>query len=538
MNTLNSFAGLTAFNPATSSEVYVAGYYVPGDMGGGEFYYYGSSTATVNNGTVFNSAYGGRWLRVLNGTRVSARWFGATGDGITDDTVALQAAIDYCGANKIGLYLPGGTYIVSSPNVSTACLLIHDNGFFMEGDGYDSEIKLANATPNFSLILLQAYSGQIKNVTVKNIRLNGNKANQNNGVVNWYNKCITVYCLTTSSTDKMDIILDCLHCHDAYSFDPDHYEGGGISISGDDFGFTMQQFPALNILIVNCYCWNNGGWGIGTNWANTVTIANNMCWNNDTMGIALWNSQDIVVNSNNCYNNGTSGINVEISDRVVVSNNTSKSGLLSAIKFFNSIDSIIIGNNCELNASFYLYACLIMQSGDGAYSPGYKVRPCSNILVSGNILRSVGSDGYVMSIINGAYSQNENINIKGNTIINTTTSKAMEVYCTDVTINDNKIIGNLYIDSAGGFVIMGSNDILFDNSPGGFNMVTMGNASSFLANNNTFRSNQNGVYVIALTQPIANQDVVYNAWKGAFAAFVGLYGSATYPAGMATTINW
>lgn len=43
---------------------------------------------------------------------VSVKDFGAKGDGATDDTLAIQAAIDYCSTNMIGtLYAPPGTYI-------------------------------------------------------------------------------------------------------------------------------------------------------------------------------------------------------------------------------------------------------------------------------------------------------------------------------------------------------------------------------------------------------------------------------------------
>jgi hypothetical protein len=44
---------------------------------------------------------------------VSVKDFGAVGDGVTDDTAAIQAAIDYMGANKCELLFPPGTYLVS-----------------------------------------------------------------------------------------------------------------------------------------------------------------------------------------------------------------------------------------------------------------------------------------------------------------------------------------------------------------------------------------------------------------------------------------
>lgn len=56
---------------------------------------------------------------------VSVKDFGATGDGSTDDTVAIQAAMDVGGR----IYVPAGTYIVSSS------LLFKSSGICLVGDG-------------------------------------------------------------------------------------------------------------------------------------------------------------------------------------------------------------------------------------------------------------------------------------------------------------------------------------------------------------------------------------------------------------------
>jgi hypothetical protein len=41
--------------------------------------------------------------------------FGATGDGVTDDTAAIQAALDACGTSGGIVYFPAGTYIITAP---------------------------------------------------------------------------------------------------------------------------------------------------------------------------------------------------------------------------------------------------------------------------------------------------------------------------------------------------------------------------------------------------------------------------------------
>jgi hypothetical protein len=57
-----------------------------------------------------------RTLATRFGEQVNVKDFGAVGDGIADDTAAIQAAIDYAGANnKQSIYMPGGTYKTTSP---------------------------------------------------------------------------------------------------------------------------------------------------------------------------------------------------------------------------------------------------------------------------------------------------------------------------------------------------------------------------------------------------------------------------------------
>lgn len=70
---------------------------------------------------------------VLQGS-LSATDFGAVGDGVTDDTEALERLFATAAARKMAVYIPRGTYMIRRP-------LTIMSGMEIYGDGYSSIIK-------------------------------------------------------------------------------------------------------------------------------------------------------------------------------------------------------------------------------------------------------------------------------------------------------------------------------------------------------------------------------------------------------------
>lgn len=84
------------------------------DPGIAGFFYYDASDTTSNDngGTVIVAGNGKRWRRIYEGG-VNIKWFGAVGDGVTNDAVAIQKGIDCLGSAGGVVYFPAGTYRVA-----------------------------------------------------------------------------------------------------------------------------------------------------------------------------------------------------------------------------------------------------------------------------------------------------------------------------------------------------------------------------------------------------------------------------------------
>ena len=111
VRTVNTIAELRALSPTNFKSVYVRGYYAAGDGGGGHYWYDSSdTTSTENGGTLIIGASSSRWKLQYFGI-VSVKQFGAKGDGTTDDSGTLQAALTALNNTTLtDLYFPAGSY--------------------------------------------------------------------------------------------------------------------------------------------------------------------------------------------------------------------------------------------------------------------------------------------------------------------------------------------------------------------------------------------------------------------------------------------
>jgi len=167
-----SIAALQALSVAsltTGDTITVLGYYAAGDGGGGTFHYDSASVATANGGTVITPTVGsGRWLRLIPASGCPVEVFGAKGDGVTDDSAAIQATIDYADASDFALNVifSARSYLINTGLASTAT---NDYSTF-RGTGMQSSKLVAGSAMAAMLTL----SGSHGYRTIENLCFEGN----------------------------------------------------------------------------------------------------------------------------------------------------------------------------------------------------------------------------------------------------------------------------------------------------------------------------------------------------------------------------
>lgn len=103
--------------------------------------------------------------------------FGAAGDGATDDTSAIQAAINAAGVSGATVYFPPGTYIIAP--TGTTNYLACSGSLVIEGDGQQTVIKVKDSNPTYERIFgaAPASGSAVNDIRFRNFILDQNTSN-------------------------------------------------------------------------------------------------------------------------------------------------------------------------------------------------------------------------------------------------------------------------------------------------------------------------------------------------------------------------
>ena len=147
---------------------------------------------------------------MIEGSRVNVKDFGATGDGSTDDTAAIQAAIDEAGGG--GVFVPNGTYIVSNIGKLNAAglVLIGESQFktiFKVKSGTTGSI-LSNTNSAAGTTAFHEIQSIFFNLNAQNVTAIDFSSVNNTRVVNCYFKGGTDFASATGTGVKFAAPLD------------------------------------------------------------------------------------------------------------------------------------------------------------------------------------------------------------------------------------------------------------------------------------------------------------------------------------------
>ena len=142
IRTATNYAGarlLTGIGTGVSPRLQILGSDSAADGGGGVFVWDGVSNAADDGAIVLKptafTVETGRWIREFDGT-LNVKWFGARGDGVTDDSAAFQAAITY--AHSMGggqIDIPFGRGETYRANI----VLAGHQGIHLNGRGWTKQ---------------------------------------------------------------------------------------------------------------------------------------------------------------------------------------------------------------------------------------------------------------------------------------------------------------------------------------------------------------------------------------------------------------
>lgn len=404
---VNTVQDLVSTNIRDGEIVEVLGWSGVSDGGGGEFLYDASSSATVDNGLVFDGVGGtqaipggststgtGRFLRIRRNEPIQAKWFGVYGNGTSDDSAALAKAVEAAAGSA--LYLSPGDYLSNTITLNDDNTTLYGNGtlvaqqaaaqIIIQASGVkvqDLKLAGANTARHGVLVLDNSTHCELSNLYIKDISSN---TGTNNGIY-FGDGC---HNLLVSNCVIEGVITG------------GNYTTYGIHGAGDGAPATpIRSVRLVNNVIKNITCTTHAhGHGINIeNWTADcdIIISNNSLYNCGVYGIYV-GSPGVLVTNNKANlpvttdSSPDAGIYIAASDVVCEGNffempdgaNNAlvyiASGAYSRIKF--------VGNNFVVDSDHSKY----LMSGIRSHTSG------NNVVVVGNSFGEKLRDGILLNI--------------------------------------------------------------------------------------------------------------------------------------------
>ncbi len=354
--------------------------------------------------------------------------FGALGDGITDDTAAIQATIDAAAAAGGGeVVLGAGTYIVSGgEEPSDGCLMLKSNVTLSGAGMGETIIKLADGSDTkVTGIVRSAYGEETHDFGMKNLTLDGNRDATTGKVDGWFNGYIP-----GSDGKDSNVTLDSVEIKDCsgYGFDPHEQTVNMVIKNSVSHGNGLDGFVAdylSDSVFENNVAYDNDrhGFNVVTS-THDFTLSNNVAYGNGSTGIVVQRGSEnipspanITITGGAVYGNGAEGVLIKLSSQVSVSGVDIHDNGSAGVRIYGSTGVDVFDNTLSNNSLGAPVPEIIIQSYDDTSGVSGKFFSGSDNLIRGNVI--TGSDNSTYGVAERNEDGTDRNSIVGNTISHT-----------------------------------------------------------------------------------------------------------------------
>lgn len=365
-------------------------YYVT-DPGKEGFFLYDplDAASTDNTGTVLVSTSGARFKRIVEQSFVNVKWFGAAGNGTTDDTAAINSAI---GDGNVTVYIPEGTYMVRADATSVGQL----NAGIQAKDNTTIVISpsavlkaLPSATPRYTIINIFGKT----NVTIEGGGKIIGERNEHPGTTGQWG-----YGIAIGGSDR--VLVRDLYIADCW---------GDASVVGY---YLNQSNASRNITFQNVICDNNRRQGISVTCAENVRIESSTFVN--THGHAPEFGIDLEPDPGSFVRRVTVA-------QCLFQNNTGGSftmnGTLGAVEFVEFVGNTLIGPASRINGLLTKNVALKGNILSDSINRSLWISKSTNYTIEGNLIQNCNGIGiWLENASSISITNNHLYNIATNTI--------------------------------------------------------------------------------------------------------------------------